>query len=158
MSTSKSRLDQRRLVMWSRSLPLAKALVLALFGLYWIFVVVLLVATPSFYASQIPQAVMPLTGNPRVAEVGTLLVLTALLGVLSVGVIRSWRWTFWLILVVFLFGIVHVLTAVLQLTGIMPSQDPAWYTVFQAVVGLLQFMIALVMLASYRKNGIWRST
>lgn len=144
--------------MWSRSINRTKALVLALFVLYWIFVLVLLVAAPDFYASQLPQAVVSLTGNPSMAEAGTLLVLTALLTVLSFGVIRGWRWAFWLILVVFLFGIVHVLTAVLQLTGIVSSQDPAWYRGFQAVVGLLQFMIALVMLAGYRTNGIWGTT
>lgn len=116
---------------------------------------VLLVAAPDFYGSQLPQTVITLTGNPRLAEVGTLLVLTALLAVLSSGVIRGWRWTFWLILVVFLFGIVHVLTAVLQLTRTVSSQGPAWYVGFQAVVGLIQFMSALVMLTGYRKHGIW---
>lgn len=144
--------------MWSQSINRTKALVLALFVLYWIFVLVLSVAAPDFYVSQLPQTVTTLTGNPRLAEVGTLLVLTALLALLSFGVIRGWRWTFWLILVVFLFGVVHVLTAVLQLTGTVSSQGPAWYMGFQAVVGLIQFMIGLVMLAGYRKNGIWGTT
>jgi hypothetical protein len=37
----------------------------------------------------------------------------------------------------------------------MPRQDPAWYVALQATVGLIQFVIALVMLAGYRKAGIW---
>jgi hypothetical protein len=131
-----------------------KALVLALFAVYWVIVVVILAAARDVYDSQLPQA-MRLSGNQRPGEIGALLVLTTLFAVLSTGVIRSWRWTFWLILVVFLAGIVHVAASALQLAGIVPSQDPAWYVVFQAVVGLIQFAIALAMLSGYRKTGLW---
>jgi hypothetical protein len=86
---------------------------------------------------------------------GTLLVLTTLFAVLSTGVLRGWRWTFWLILVVFLAGILRVPASALQLAGIVPSQGPAWYVVFQAVVGPIQFVIALAMLAGYRKAAVW---
>ena len=63
--------------------------------------------------------------------------LATVFAVLSLGVIRSWRWTFWLILVVFLAGIVRVPTSALQLAGMMPLQGPAWYMALQAVVGLV---------------------
>ena len=82
-------------------------------------------------------------------KIGVLLALTALFAVLSTGVIRSWRWTFWLILVVFLAGILRVPASALQIAGILPGQDPAWYVVLQAVVGLIQFVIALAMLAGF---------
>jgi hypothetical protein len=133
-----------------------KALVLALFAVYWVIVVVLLAAAREVYDSLLPQAVR-LSGNQRPAEIGTLLVLTALFAVLSTGVLRGWRWTFWLILVVFLAGIVRVPAAALQLAGIVPQQGPAWYVVLQAVVGLSQFVIALAMLSGYRKTGVWGS-
>ena len=42
-----------------------------------------------------------------------------------------------------------------QLFGIVPAQGPTWYVVLQAVVGLIQFFIALAMLAVYRKAGAW---
>jgi hypothetical protein len=131
-----------------------KALVLTLFAVYWVFVVVLLVAARDVYDSQLPQAAQ-LSDRQRPAEIGALLVLTALFAVLSIGVIRGWRWTFWLILVVFLAGILHVLISALQLAGIMPIQGPAWYVVFQAVVGLIQFVVALAMLSGFRKTGTW---
>lgn len=131
-----------------------KVLALALFAVYWIIIVVILLAARAFYDSQLPQGVKSLA-TPRLAEVGTLLALTALFAVLSTGVIRSWRWTFWLILIVFLAGIVRVPAAALQLAGIAPMQGPAWYVVFQAGVGLIQFGIALAMLAGYRKAGVW---
>ncbi|MFI5271759.1 MAG: hypothetical protein ACHQ4H_01845 [Ktedonobacterales bacterium] len=131
-----------------------KALVLALFAVYWVIIVVILAVAHDVYDGQLPQAVR-LPGNQRPAEIGTLLALTALFAVLSTGVIRSWRWTFWLILVVFMAGILRVPASALQLAGIVTSQGPAWYVVFQAVVGLIQFVIALAMLAGYRKTGIW---
>jgi hypothetical protein len=131
-----------------------KALVLGLFAVYWAFVVVLLIVARNVYDGLLPQEVTQM-GGQRPAEIGTLLVVTALFGVLSIGVIRNWRWTFWLILVVFLAGIVRVLTSALQLARIVPSQDPAWFVVVEVVVGLIQFVIAMTMLADYRKAGVW---
>jgi nitrate reductase NapE component len=133
-----------------------KALVLALFAGYWITVVVILVAARDVYDGLLPQTLRP-SGDQRPAEIYTLLVLTVLFAVLSTGVIRGWRWTFWLILVVFLAGLLRVPTSALQLAGIMSNQGPAWYVVLQAVVGLIQFVIALAMLAGYRKSGVWGS-
>jgi hypothetical protein len=95
------------------------------------------------------------SADQQPAEIDTLLVLTALLALLAAGVVLGWRWTFWLILVVFLAGILCVPTATLQLAGIFSSQSPGCYSVLQAVVGLLQFVIALAMLASYPKHGVW---
>ncbi len=131
-----------------------KALVLSLFAVYWAFVVTLLIVARNVYDGLLPQAVTRL-GGQRPAEIGTLLVVTALFAVLSTGVIRNWRWTFWLILVVFLAGIVRVLTSALQLAGIVPSEVPAWFLVLEVVVGLIQFVIALSMLAGCRKAGVW---
>ena len=131
-----------------------KALVLGLFAVYWVIVVVLLVAARDVYDRQFPPAVR-LPGKQRPAEIGALLVLTALFALLSTGVIRGWRWAFWLILLDFLAGVVRVPIAALQLAGIMPSQGPGWYVVLQAVVGLSQFVIAMAMLAGYRGAGVW---
>jgi hypothetical protein len=75
-----------------------KALVLALFAVYWVSVVVILAAARAVYDSQLPQAVRR-SGYQRPAELGALLALIALFLVLSTGVFRGWRWTFWLILV-----------------------------------------------------------
>lgn len=131
-----------------------QALVLGLFAVYWAFVVMLLIVARNVYDGLLPQEVTRL-GGQLPAEIGTLLGVTALFAGLSIGVIRNWRWTFWLILVVFLAGIVRVLTATLQLAGIVPSEDPAWYVVLEVVVGLIQFVIAVSMLAGYRKAGVW---
>jgi hypothetical protein len=128
-----------------------KSLVLALFAVYWVTVVATLVAARDVYdqAARLPSS------NQRPAEVGVLLVLTALFALLSTGLIRGWRWTFWLILVAFLGGILHVLIGTLQLVGVMAKDGPGWYVLMQVVIGLIQFVIALAMLAGYRKAGVW---
>lgn len=131
-----------------------KAVVIALFAAYWVVVVLLLVAARPVFDQVLDQQ-MRLSGDRRPAEVATVLVLTALLSLLSVGVARNWRWTFWLILVVFLAGVLRVPIAVLELTGKVPTQAPAWYVRFTAVVGLIQFCIAVAMLLGYRRAGIW---
>ena len=74
---------------------------------------------------------------------------------LAVGVLRRWRWLFWLVLVAFLFGVLRVLVAALQLTGVLPATVPAWYVALQGLIGLAQFAIGLAMLAGYRRSGVW---
>jgi hypothetical protein len=127
-----------------------KALVLALFVLYWVAVLLILIA-----ARPVFDQVGGLTRDRLPAEIGVVVVLTALLTLLSVGVVRGWRWTFWLILVAFLAGILRVPIAVFELAGKAPQQGPAWYVLLTAVVGLSQFGIALAMLAGYRQSGVW---
>jgi hypothetical protein len=129
-----------------------KALVLSLFAIYWVLVVLILV-----FSRNVFDQVGRLAGDQRPAEIAEVLVLTALLALLSTGVVRAWRWTFWLILVVFFAGILRVPASIMQLAGEIPAQGPPWYVGLQAAVGLTQFFIALLMLAGYRKAGIWGS-
>ena len=131
-----------------------KTWVVALFAAYWLFVVALLLVARGVYDGVLAQSVR-LSGDPRPAEIGTLMALTALLALLSTGVIRGWRWIFWVILLAFLASILHTLVSALQLAGTLPYQGPAWYVALQGSVGALQFAIGLAMLASYRAAGVW---
>jgi hypothetical protein len=81
--------------------------------------------------------------------------LAVFIGPLAIGVLRRWRWTFWLILVAFLAGVLRVPVAGLQLTGVLAADGPTWYVVFQGLLGVLQFAIGLAMLAGYRRAGVW---
>lgn len=125
-------------------------LVVGFFAAYWVVVVVILVAAPQAF-----DQVAGLQKGQRLAELRDVLAATALIAVLCTGVIRGWRWTFWLILVVFAAGLLRVPISALELAGSLPAQGPAWYVVLVAVVGASQFVVALVMLAGYRKGGIW---
>ena len=77
----------------------------------------------------------------------------------SSGCSRSgWRWTFWLILVALLFGVLRVPVAVLQLTGVLAADTPTWYVLYQGLLGMAQFGIGLVMVVGYRHAGSWGSS
>jgi hypothetical protein len=92
---------------------------------------------------------------PRWAGTAILLGLAAFIGLLTVGVLRRWRWTFWLILVAFFAGAVRVPVAILQLVAVLPTDVPSWYIVLQALIGLVQVAIGLAMVVGYRRSGVW---
>jgi hypothetical protein len=127
-----------------------QALVLGFGALAWVSLVVILAVAPEVY-----DQALRVGSHRRTGEVGFLLALSALLGLLAVGVVRRWRSMFWLILVAFLLGLIRVPVAVLQLTGRLASADPTWYVLLQGGIGVIQFVIALVVLADYRRFGVW---
>ena len=92
---------------------------------------------------------------PPWAGIAFLLALAAFIALLAVGVLQRWRWIFWLILVAFLAGVLRVPVAILQLAGVLPTNLPSWYVVFQGLIGLAQLAIGLAMLAGYRRSGVW---
>ncbi len=127
--------------------------VLALFAAYWLVVMtIFLAARPLF--DQILDQQVKVTGDRTPTEIATLAVLTALLSVLSFGIVRGWRWTFWLILIAYLFGILRVPQVALELSGRLPKPFPTWYTLLIAVVGTVQFTLGLAMLIDwFRRRG-----
>jgi len=127
-----------------------QALVLGFFGVALVSLLVILVVAPDVY-----DQALRLPDGSGVAEVAFLAVLTGFLGLLTVGVLRRWRWIFWLVLVAFLAGVLRVPVAVLQLTGVLAADVPTWYVLFQGVIGLAQVAIGLAMLVGYRRAGVW---
>ena len=131
-----------------------KAVVVGTFAAYWVGVVVLLIAVRPVFDLLLDQQ-MKVSGDHRPAEIVTVLVLTMLLMLLSTAVVLGWRWSFWLILVVFFAGILRIPAAALELAGKISTQAPGWYVGLTALVGLTQFCIAVAMLLGYRRAGIW---
>ena len=125
-----------------------QALVLGFFALVWAALVVLFTAAPEVYyrTMQLSSA-----GAGLLFLVG----ISAFIALLGVGVLRRWRWTFWLIAVAFLFGVLRVPATVLTLAGALPADGPPWYVVYQGLLGLVQFAIALLMVVGYRRGGTW---
>jgi hypothetical protein len=128
-----------------------QSLVLGFFAVVWISLVAILLVDPAIYDSAMK---LP-AGDHRVADLAFLGAISAFIALLVVGVLRRWRWTFWLILVAFLFGVLRVPASVLALAGVLPAAGPTWYVLFQAILGLVQFAIGLLMLADYRQVGPW---
>ena len=81
--------------------------------------------------------------------------LVAFIVLLAIGVLRRWRWMFWLIMVAFLAGVLRVPVVILQLKGLLAADVPTWYLLFQALLGVVQFAIGLAMVAGYRRAGVW---
>jgi hypothetical protein len=128
-----------------------QAVVLGFALLAWLSLVGILVAAPE----TLDRTLRLLPGNRQPAELAFLVALSAFIALLGVGVVRRWRWTFWLVLVAFLAGLLRVPASVLELLGVLPSMGPTWYVLLQAAIGLLQFAIGLAMLAGFRKAGPW---
>ena len=129
-----------------------QALVLGFFLVAWVSLLVILVTAPEVYDQALR---LPATDRPVV--VAFLTALSGFIALLAVGVLRRWRWTFWLILVAFLAGVLRVPVAILQLTGVLAANGPTWYLLFQGVLGLAQCAIGLAIVAGYRRAGVWET-
>ena len=126
-------------------------LVLGFFVAVWFGLGAILVADPQIYDSTLKLG----PGSHSPADLALLIAVSLLVAILAVGVLRRWRWIFWLVVVAFIFGIVRVIASALQLSGALPTGGPAWYSWLQAGIGVVQFAIALAMIAGYRKAGAW---
>ncbi len=128
-----------------------QGLVLAFFLLVWAGVLTILAAAPHVYDQTLRRA----PGSLWMAEATFMIALSVLTGVICVGIVRRWRWIFWAILAVFLLGVLRVPVTVLQLSGHIATSGPIWYSDLQGVVAVIQFTIAIMMLAGYRRSGVW---
>jgi hypothetical protein len=126
-------------------------LVIGFLGLVWAALIAILALSPEVYTQTLRQ----LGGDSRMIEASFLVALSVLIALLVVGVFRRWRWTFWLILVAFFVGVLRLPASALQLAEIVPASGPTWYEALQGAIGVVQFLIALAMLAGYRKAGVW---
>jgi hypothetical protein len=125
--------------------------VVGFFVLVWIALVAILVLSPDVYTFTLRK----IGGDSIAIAALFLLALSALIAFLAVGVFRRWRWTFWLVLVAFFFGVLRLPASALQLAGMIPASGPTWYEALQGVIGAVQFLIAIAMFAGYRKAGVW---
>jgi hypothetical protein len=136
------------------SLNRTQHLVLGFFVLAWVALIAILAAAPEVY-----EQLLRLPGSERKLQTLTfLMALSTFLTLLGVGVVRHWRWTFWLVLVAFLIGgVLRVPVSFLQLRGMLPTDFPARYLLLQLLIGVVQVAIGLLMVVGYRRDGVWGS-
>ena len=117
----------------------------AFFAAVWSLLAIILVAGPDVFG-------LSAAGIPPLLFFAAV---SLLLAALMIAVARRWRWTYWLILVAFLAGVLRVAASALELEGAIPMDAPGWYVVVQGVIGITQFAIGIAMIATYRQSGIW---
>jgi hypothetical protein len=130
-----------------------QALVLVFLAASWLVLLAILALAPEVYDRTLRTA----GGEVGPARAAFLAALSAFLSLLALGVVRRWRWTFWLIAVAFLAGALRVVASVLQIAGVLPASDPVWYLALQGAIGLVQVPIGALMLLGRRRGGAWSS-
>jgi hypothetical protein len=126
-------------------------LVLGFFAAVWVALVAILLTAPEIYDSTLrlgPDAHL-------LPDLAFLIAISVLIAILVIAVLKRWRWAFWLVVIAFLFGILRVPASAMQLMNVLPTGGPTWYVLLQAAIGLAQFVIALAMIAGYRRAGVW---
>jgi hypothetical protein len=138
-------------VMTTARLNTPQLLVIGFLVFAWVSLVVILAIAPGIYTSSLR---LP-SGTDSTAELLLVVALSGLILLMIVGVLRRWRWTFWLLLIAFLSGILRVPASIAQYVGWIPPAGPTWYLLFQGLIGLVQFAIGLAMLIAFRRHGTW---
>src|SRR5438132_4182790 len=85
-------------------------LVLGFLGFAWIGLVSILLIAPEIYDASLKLD----SANRRLGEIGFLTALSVFITCVAFGVVRRWRWTFWVMLVASLAGVLRTLPSVLQ--------------------------------------------
>jgi hypothetical protein len=129
-------------------------LLLAFFLLAALFLLAVYVAAPSIYAQTLLLQPSPTDRYPFPVTL-FLVVILVFIAVLIVGVMRHWRWVFWLLLVAFGCMILEIPATILQLTGVLPSIFPVWYSLCRMGVAMIAVVIAVWMGQIYRHYGVW---
>jgi hypothetical protein len=119
--------------------------VLAFFAGVWVALAVILAVAPEIYGSAVSQ----------VSPIAFFVAISVFVALCAIGVVRRWRWLFWLILLAFLAGALRIVVSALELAGAVPLDGPAWYVTLQGLIGLVQLVIGVAMVRSYRRAGAW---
>lgn len=126
-------------------------LVLGFFAAVWVALVAILLTAPEIYDSTLRLG----PGAHLLPDLAFLVAISVLIAILVIAALNRWRWIFWPVVIAFLFGILRVPASALQLMNVLPTSGPTWYVLLQAAIGVAQFVIALAMIAGYRRAGIW---
>jgi hypothetical protein len=141
----------------SRPTPAVAALqtaLIALFAASGMILIAAYVAAPTVFADTVPLDRDALARHPPILTlfVGAVL---ALIAVVIVGIVRRWRWLFWLLLLACASAVLHLPVTLLQLAGIVPGDTPRWYAILQLGSELVQLALAAWMVLLFRIGGVW---
>ncbi len=127
---------------------------IAFFILAALSLLVVYLASPSIYAQSLSLTSSPADRYPvpvTLFLVGVLVLITLLI----LGVVRHWRWLFWLMLVAFVGSALQIPVTLLQIADVLPSSDPLWYGLFRMGAAVVELALAVWMIHIYRHEGVW---
>ena len=129
-------------------------ILIAFFLLAVLFLIVVYITAPSIYTSTL--LLQPSSTDRYPLPITLFLVaILVFIAILIVGVMRHWRWLFWLLLIAFGFSVLEIPATILQLTGIIPNSYPLWYSLARMGVAAIEVGIAVWMVRIYRRDGVW---
>ena len=129
-------------------------ILIAFFLVAVLFLLLVYVAAPSIYTQTLSLHSSPTDRYPLPVTL-FLVAILVFIAILIVGVVRHWRWLFWLLLVAFGFSIFQIPVTILQLTGVIPDPFPVWYSLCRMGVAIIEVVIAVWMVQIYRHYGVW---
>ena len=130
------------------------AVIIAFFVLAAVSVLVVYFADPTIYTKVLMLESTTADRYPLPATL-FLMALLIFITVLIVGVLRHWRWLFWLLLLANSFSILEVPATILQLNGVIPNPFPTWYSLYRMSIAVIQVGIAIWMIRILYKYGVW---
>ena len=130
------------------------AVIIAFFVLAALSALAVYIADPIIYTKVLMLESTTADRYPLAATL-FLVALLIFITVLIVGVLRHWRWLFWLLLVANSFSILEVPATILQLNSVIPNPYPVWYSLYRMGAALIQVGIAIWMIRIYYRYGVW---
>lgn len=131
-----------------------RAALLAFCGIAVAILIAVYTVAPEIYVQTLMLRPDPADAHPLAATalMGAIAVLVA---VLAVGIVRRWRWLFWLVMAAFTLSALQIVALPFELAGILPPQFPVWYALSRGVVAVVQLVIGIWMIRLYRRCGVW---
>jgi hypothetical protein len=131
-----------------------ETVLIAFFVLAALSVLAVYFADPSIYTKTLLLQSSAADRYPLPATL-FLVALLAFITILNIGILKHWRWLFWLLLIANGFSILEVPETILQLTGVIADPYPIWYSLYRMGIALLQVGIAIWMMRIYYHYGVW---
>jgi hypothetical protein len=116
--------------------------------------VILYLVAPSIYLDTLGQTAQPTDSHPLAVNLFfAAILLFVAMG--TYGVLRGWRWVFWLAMLAFLASALEIPAGILQLVGVIPIQQPTWYVLLRMASSVVEFALGLWMFRIWRRCGVW---
>ena len=127
---------------------------IAYFAAMGVILVAVYLTAPEIYEQMLADGTGA-GGVQRSAVTAFLAAVLVFVAVLIVGVLRRWRWVFWLVLAAFGMSVFSILSVALELIGVIPSATPFWYGLLRISADAIEVPIAVWMFRVYRRYGVW---